>query len=58
MPISKHFGGNGTKVAASMKKQYGDEWESVFYATDNKKKPKRDDPRADVLKSMQRKKKR
>jgi len=38
MPISKHYGGHGAKVAAAMKKQYGDRWEEVFYATENKKK--------------------
>lgn len=53
MPLSKHFGGKGEKVAASMKKEYGADWKRVFYATDNKQKTKHD-PGA-VLKAMQRK---
>lgn len=40
MPISKYYGGHGEKVMASMKKQYGDKAEEVFYATANKKKKK------------------
>lgn len=44
MPLSKHYGGHGKKVAAAMKKQYGDRWEEVFYATENaRKKRKYDD---------------
>jgi len=35
MPISKYFHGEGEKVAASMKKTYGDRWKRVFYATEN-----------------------
>ena len=41
MPISKYYGGHGSKVMASMKKQYGSEkGERVFYATANKKHQK------------------
>jgi hypothetical protein len=41
MPISKHYGGAGEKVAASMKDQYGDRWKEVFYATENARKKHR-----------------
>ena len=40
MPLSKHFGGHGGEVMASMRKQYGDKAERVFYATENKMKSK------------------
>ena len=44
MPLSKHFGGKGEKVMASMKKTYGPEKaKSIFYATENKKNPRGDD---------------
>jgi len=37
MPISKYFKGSGTKVMASMQKQYGaKKGAQVFYATANK----------------------
>ena len=37
MPINKYFGGNGSKVMANMKNEYGgDKGEQVFYATANK----------------------
>ena len=43
MPVSKYYEGHGTKVMASMKKQYGSEkGERVFYATANKKHQKSD----------------
>ena len=38
MPLSKHYGGKGEKVARDMKKRYGKNWEEVFYATENKRK--------------------
>lgn len=38
MPLAKYFKGSGEKVMKSMKKQYGDKAESVFYATANKNK--------------------
>lgn len=38
MPLSKHYGGSGEKVAASMKKEYGSDWERIFYATENARK--------------------
>lgn len=40
MPLSKHFGGHGEEVMASMKKTYKTKKaaERVFYATENKKK--------------------
>ena len=39
MPLSKYFGGHGSKVMANMKEQYGGEKaEKVFYATSNKRK--------------------
>lgn len=39
MPISKYFGGHGKEVMAEMKKKYGEKkGESVFYATENKRK--------------------
>lgn len=39
MPISKYFSGNGTKVMAAMKKEYGaKKGKQVFYATANKRK--------------------
>ncbi len=38
MPLSKHYGGSGAKVAASMQKQYGEDWKRVFYATENARK--------------------
>jgi hypothetical protein len=41
MPLSKHYGGHGEKVAASMKEQYGDRWKEVFYATENARKKHR-----------------
>lgn len=42
MPLSRYFRGKGEKVMAAMKKEYGDKkGEEVFYATANKKKPKR-----------------
>lgn len=41
MPLSKYYGGHGTKVMKKMKEQYGGEkGEDVFYATANKKKKK------------------
>lgn len=37
MPLSEHYKGAGTKVMASMKKQYGAEkGKRVFYATEKK----------------------
>ncbi len=41
MPISKHYGGAGEEVAASMKEQYGDRWKRIFYATENARKSHR-----------------
>lgn len=39
MPLSKYYGGSGSKVMRNMKKEYGGEkGERVFYATANKKK--------------------
>jgi hypothetical protein len=38
MPIGKHYGGHGEEVAANMKKEYGKNWQRVFYATENKMK--------------------
>ena len=39
MPLSKYYGGHGTKVMGNMKKQYGKEkGKQVFYATANKRK--------------------
>lgn len=39
MPLSKYFGGHGSKVMSSMKKKYGEKkGEEVFYATNNKRK--------------------
>lgn len=43
MPLSKHYGGAGAKVAASMKEQYGEDWKRVFYATENARKKDRYD---------------
>lgn len=41
MPIAKYFKGEGTKVMANMKRDYGaKKGESVFYATAAKKKMK------------------
>lgn len=38
MPKSEYFHGHGDKVAANMKKEYGDKkGEQVFYATANKR---------------------
>lgn len=38
MPISKYFGGSGTKVMANMKDEYGEKkGKEVFYATANKR---------------------
>jgi hypothetical protein len=43
MPLSKYFGGHGEKVMKDMKKKHGDkEGKSIFYATSNKNKKKRD----------------
>mgnify|MGYP001575199957 CR=1 FL=1 len=41
MPLSSHFSGHGDEVASSMKKQYGDKWQDVFYATENKMKKRK-----------------
>ena len=43
MPISKYFGGHGTKVMADMRARYGKRAEEVFHRTANarKQKPKR-----------------
>lgn len=42
MPIAKYYGGHGEEVMADMKSRYGEEkGESVFYATENKRKKKR-----------------
>lgn len=39
MPLSKHFGGHGAAVMASMAKTYGPEKaKRVFYATENSMK--------------------
>ena len=39
MPLSKYFGGHGSKVMKSMTKTYGKEkGKQVFYATANKEK--------------------
>jgi len=38
MPLDKYFKGKGRKVMAEMKRRYGSEGESVFYATVNKRK--------------------
>jgi len=51
MPISKYFKGHGSEVMASMRKQYGDRAENVFYATANKKGMK---PESQVKRSMKR----
>ena len=42
MPLSKHFGGHGDEVMASMSKTYKNpkKAKSVFYATENKMKSK------------------
>jgi hypothetical protein len=41
MPLSKHYGGHGRKVWASMVKQYGeDRAKQIFYATENARKSK------------------
>jgi hypothetical protein len=38
MPISKYYGGHGSKVMSAMQKQYGEKkGKQVFYATANKK---------------------
>ena len=46
MPISKHFGGKGAEVMASMNETYKDpaKAKSVFYATENKRKAKKKKP--------------
>jgi len=43
MPLSKHFGGKGAKVMASMRGTYPTKKkaEEVFYATENKRKSKK-----------------
>jgi len=42
MPLSKYYGGHGSKVMSSMKDEYGDKkGKSVFYATVNKRKKKK-----------------
>jgi hypothetical protein len=39
MPLSKYYGGHGSKVMKNMKGEYGEEkGERVFYATSNKRK--------------------
>ena len=38
MPLSKHYGGHGEKVASDMQKRYGSRWKEVFYATENARK--------------------
>jgi len=39
MPLSKHYKGRGTEVMKKMKSRYGEKkGESVFYATENKRK--------------------
>lgn len=43
VPISKHYGGHGAKIAAAMKEQYGNRWKEVFYATENARKKHRYD---------------
>ena len=44
MPLSAHYHGSGEKVASSMKKTYGKDWERVFYATENARKQKPENP--------------
>ncbi len=36
MPLNRHYGGHGEQVAKTMQKQYGADWQRVFYATENK----------------------
>lgn len=39
MPLSKHYGGHGEEVMASMEKEYGSEKaKRIFYATENARK--------------------
>ena len=40
MPVSKYYGGHGTKVMKAMTKEYGGakKGKQVFYATANKRK--------------------
>ena len=47
MPLSKHYGGHGEEVMASMRKTYKDpkKAEEVFYATENKRKAEGKAPR-------------
>jgi len=41
MPLSKYYGGHGSKVMKSMTKEYGaKKGKKVFYATANKRKGK------------------
>jgi hypothetical protein len=41
MPLSRHYKGNGEKVARSMKRRYGKDWKRVFYATERKQEKKK-----------------
>lgn len=44
MPLNKYFKGHGKEVMSKMKEEYGSKkGESVFYATINKRKAKRQD---------------
>ena len=43
MPISKYYGGHGEEVKKAMQKEYGKDWERVFYATENKMKKSKSD---------------
>lgn len=38
MPLSRHFSGHGEEVMSSMRKTYGKDAKSVFYATENARK--------------------
>ena len=51
MPLSKHYGGKGTRVMKDMMARYGKEkGERVFYATKNKQKSERRQPYASLIK--------
>lgn len=57
MPISKHFGGHGEEVMASMKKTYKSpqKAEEVFYATENKHKSSDSKVRSSMKSAMRKK---
>ncbi len=51
MPVSKYYGGSGSKVMSAMKKQYGEKkGKQVFYATANKQKQNPGDKAVEGLK--------